>query len=76
MGSRYLWQTLLRANKKDQARQTRQGKTRTFVENEQLASAYDRTCERQDLPLANGEVAPTARNLAIERQMAIIVVAL
>ena len=49
---------------------------RTFVENEQLASAYDRTCERQDLPLANGEVAPAARNLAIERQMAIVVVAL
>ena len=54
----------------------RQGKMRTFVENEQLASAYDRTCERQDLPLANGEVAPAARNLAIERQMAVIVVAL
>ena len=49
---------------------------RTFVENEQLASANNRTCERQDLSLANGEVAPAARNLAIECEVPIPVVAL
>ena len=54
----------------------RQGKTRTFVENEQLATAHYRTRERQYLPLADGEVAPAARNLAVERETVILVVAL
>ena len=52
------------------------GKARTFVENEQLATAYYCTPERQDLPLANREVASAARNLAIESEAAVLVVAL
>jgi hypothetical protein len=41
------------------------GRTVTFVEDEQLASADDCTCQRQDLSLADGEVTATGCNLAV-----------
>ena len=62
--------------KKRSVREKGKGDKRTFVENEQLATAYYRACERQYLPLPDGEVAPTARNLAIERETVILVVTL
>ena len=48
----------------------------TFVKNEQLATAYNRSRQRQYLSLANGEVTPAARNLAVECETAVLVVAL
>jgi hypothetical protein len=41
------------------------GRTVTFVENEQLASADDRTCQRQNLSLTDGEITAAARNLTV-----------
>lgn len=41
------------------------GRTVTFVEDEQLASADDCTCQRQDLSLADGEVPAPGCNLAV-----------
>ena len=54
----------------------KQGKTSTFVENEQLATAYYRTSERQDLPLSDGEVSPATCNRAIKSETGIVVVGL
>ena len=48
----------------------------TFVKNEQLATAYNRSRQRQYLSLANGEVTPATRDLAVERETAVLVVAL
>lgn len=42
-------------------------RTRTFVENEQLAPPHDRARERKDLPLPYGQVRATPRDLRVER---------
>jgi hypothetical protein len=78
MRSHYQWQTSLQSPKMiSQSRKPRENKNaRTFVENEQFATAYNRTRKRQYLSLANGEVTPAARNLAIEHEAAVLVVAL
>ena len=39
----------------------------TFVEDEQLAPPHNSPSERDDLPLSDGQVPSTARNLRIER---------
>ena len=40
---------------------------RRLVKDEELASAHDRPRERKDLALSHGQVRPTARDLAVER---------
>jgi len=47
---------------------------RRFIEYKQFATAHYRTRERQDLPLADREVAPATCDLAIKRETAIILV--
>lgn len=42
-------------------------RTRTFVENEQLAPPHDRPRERENLPLPDGQVRAAPRDLRIER---------
>lgn len=45
----------------------RSRRTRTFVENEQLAPPHDRAREREDLPLPDGQVCAAPRDLRVER---------
>lgn len=45
----------------------RSRRTRTFVENEQLAPPHDRAREREDLPLPDGQVRAAPRDLRVER---------
>lgn len=45
----------------------RSRRTRTFVENEQLAPPHDRPREREDLPLPDGQVRAAPRDLRVER---------
>ena len=40
---------------------------RSLVQDEQLALPRDRPCEREDLPLPDGQVAPAARDRRVER---------
>lgn len=44
----------------------------TLVENQQLALPHDCTREREDLALADRQVAAAARDLAVERQAALV----
>ena len=43
---------------------------RSLVQDEQLALPRDRPCEREDLPLPDGQVAPAARDRRVERDAA------
>ena len=47
-------------------------RTRRLVQNEQLALADDRTRKRENLTLANGEVAAATRDGAVERDAAFV----
>ena len=49
---------------------------RTFIENEELALAHDRSCQCKDLALADGEVTTTARDLGVERDASLVGLAL
>ena len=44
----------------------------TFVKDEQLAPPHDSPSERDDLPLSDGQVPSTARDLGIERDAGVI----
>ena len=48
----------------------------TFIEDEQLAPAYNSTRQRQDLSLTNGEVTAAARNRAVQGETTLVVIAL
>ena len=47
-----------------------------LVEDEELALTYDRAGQREDLALADRQVAATARDLGVERDAALVVFAL
>lgn len=53
-----------------------QYRVRTFVENQQLALAHNRPREREDLALADGQVAASARDRRVERDPALVRLAL
>lgn len=48
----------------------------TFIEDEQLAPAYDSTRQRQDLSLANGEVTAATRDRAVQGETTLVIIAL
>lgn len=48
----------------------------TFIEDEQLAPAYDSTRQRQDLSLANGKVTAATRDRAVQGETTLVVTAL
>ena len=49
---------------------------RTFIENEELALAHDRTRQRENLALADRQVAAAARDLGVERDPSLVGLAL